>query len=318
MAEKLDATFFAFKKREGSLLLGASLTYVVLLILLFVVFGVLLFALLGPNFMQLAQMANEAQTDPEAMAGAISGGAIGGLILLYLAFLIVIFIVTAAFEAACLRWMIHGEKKGLFGFALDADTWRVYGIYWVWLIACILGAIVLALLMGILGGIAGAAAGDAAPFAVILVTVVLFIAPIYLGVRLAPAAATSVGLRKFAFFEAWNVTSGRFWALFGSFLLLWIIYMVVAIALSFGMYALLLGPNLGEVLSSASGGDPAGMSLQLNQALAETLTSPFGIGVYVGSQVLIGAVGIAFYVLLYGVNARAVRAALDEGKVQRA
>jgi hypothetical protein len=49
---------------------------------------------------------------------------------------------------------------------------------------------------------------------------------IFIGVRFAPAAATSIARRRFSFFDAWKVTRGRFWALFGSFFILMGAYLV--------------------------------------------------------------------------------------------
>lgn len=33
--------------------------------------------------------------------------------------------VLAAFEAACLRWLVRGQTSGLFGFSFGKDTWNV-------------------------------------------------------------------------------------------------------------------------------------------------------------------------------------------------
>jgi hypothetical protein len=73
-----------------------------------------------------SQAAMAGQTDPDVIAQMMSPAALGGVMLIYLVFLFAFFVLTAAFEAACLRWLIRGESGGGFlGLQLGADTWRV-------------------------------------------------------------------------------------------------------------------------------------------------------------------------------------------------
>lgn len=325
MADKqsLRATFFAFQKRErGGVLTAASIAFLVGALVIYAAFIGGLFAVTGLNPFEMQAVAMQAETDPGALQQQFgSPSVIAGVALLYLGFIFALCLWFAAYEAACLRWMIRGEQKGPFGFSLDADTWRVYGTYWAWLIFCVLGFIALMIILGVLGGVlgvllgqSGAPSGAMAGLAVLPFLGVLI--PIYFATRFAPAAAVSVAESRFKFFDAWPATKGRFWALFGAFFLLWIIYIVVAIGLTFAWLAYTLGPRASEIFAQSA--DPTAMSLAINQAMIDAIATPVGLGTYIGVQLLTLVIAMVFYVALFGINARAARAALEEGKITQA
>jgi len=313
MAEPLNATFFAFKKRErGGVLTGASIAFAVLAIVLYAaLLGFIWFAL-GQNPLEMSQMAAQAQADPEAIQQMMSPGNIAIMVLVYLIFTFAICVLFAAYEAACLRWMIRGETKGFFGLALDDDTWRVYGIYWVWFVGFIIGAIAFLIIMGILGATIAATAGADSPVMLIL-PLLFFIVPIYLCTLLAPAAATAIAERRFAFFDAWSTSSDRFWALFGAFFLLWLIYMLLVCGITVAWLSWAVGPRLAEIF--AGGSDPTAASIAINQATMDAMSAPGGMLIYAGVSMATWIIAIMFYIALFGVNARAAVAALEEGKI---
>ncbi len=317
--QPLRATFFAFQKRErGGVLTSASIAFIVGAIILYVVFLGGLFLVAGINPFELGALAMQAETDPAALERLGSPSTIAGILLLYLVFIFVICVWFAAYEAACLRWMIKGEQKGPFGFSLDADTWRVYGTYWAWLIFVVLGLIALMIILGVLSAVLGVLLGQngatsGATAGLAMLPLIAVLVPIYFATRFAPAAAASVAQGRFKFFDAWKVSKGRFWALFGAFFLLWLVYIVVAIGLTCGWLAFTLGPSAAEIMSQSS--DPATMSLAINQAMMDALGTPMGIATYIAVQLLTMAVALIFYVSMFGINARAAQAALEEGKL---
>jgi len=314
MAEPLNATFFAFKKRErGGVLIGASITFVVLAVVLYAGLMALVWVALGQNPFEMSQLAAQAQANPEAIQQMMSPGNVALLVLIYLVFTFAFCVLFAAYEAACLRWMIRGETKGLFGLALDEDTWRVYGIYWVWFIGFIVGGLAFLLFTAILGGTIAVTAGANSPVMLVL-PLLFFIVPIYVSTRLAPAAATALAERRFAFFDAWTTSRGRFWALFGAFFLLWLVYMIIACGISVAWLSWAVGPRLVEIFT-AGGSDPTAVSIALNQAIADAMTAPGGMLVYIGVTVVSYLIALFFYVALFGVNARVAQAALEEGKI---
>jgi Na+/H+ antiporter NhaC len=135
----------------------------------------------------------------------------------------------------------------------------------------------------------------------------VILALIYFGVRFAPAAATSIAKRRFAFFDAWTVTKGRFWALFGAYLLLFLMYFVGIIILSVAAGVFMGVGMVGQMQTTTEPQTP-------EQALALFASPSVWIPMAICyGLMLVGA--FVFYVALFGVNARAAQAALEEGKI---
>jgi hypothetical protein len=134
---------------------------------------------------------------------------------------------------------------------------------------------------------------------------VIFCALIFFSVRLAPAAATSVARKRFAFFDVWKVTKGRFWALFGSFLLIWLMFVV--------FYAIAVVALIAVMTSTAVGQWQGGTSTE--QAL-QAFSAPHVLASIIVFTVLMTIAGYAVYIAMFGVNARAAALALEEGKIK--
>ncbi len=322
MAEPLNATFNAYRKRERSgVLLGAGLGFAIVMIVMIAVFAGIAFAVGGSVFTWYGQvMQATAAGDQAQIANLPPPSGIFIFIPLYFLFLFCLFVALAAFEAACLRWMIRGEVSGFFGLNLGADTWRVYGTYWVWFGLFIAFYIGFAIFSFMLGGAAAVAdqSGNMMMATVFLLPLTFCLALIIFGVRLAPAAATSVGRGEFSFFKAWTVTSGRFWSLLGALLLLGIIYVVASIVIGIGGFGLILGAAAPAIDWASAAHDPQAFSAAYTEAIMKVFSTPLSIGLYIALQVVSWAVALFFYVGFYGINARAVEAALAEGKIERA
>lgn len=324
MAEKLDATFFAFRKREKSgVLTSSSIAYAVSFILLYAAFiGVAWMTVGGGEFMTWYNEAMAAQARGEVYA-ATPPNASGVLLLipLGLVWMFLLFVLLAAYESACVRWMLRGDTSAPLQLHFGADMWRVYGTYWAWLLYVVLAWVGLAVTM-MVGGIVAANIGEAGAWIVVGIIPVYLLAWLYATVRLSPASATSIGVGEFAPLKAWTVSRDRFWALFGSYLLLFVIYIVLICVVS--------GIALGSYYSQVFGGldwtmaqaNPEAFMREYEQAslraTQQMFSNPASIALYVGSQVLVFAVALVFYVLWFGVQARAVQAALEEGKVEKA
>lgn len=318
MADKqaLNATFFAFRKREKAVLLPATLVFAVLAIGMFVAFTAL-------NWQAFVDYMNWAASVSASGAGAAANGApsmdammppqsVMAIGPAYLLLLLGYYILLASYEAACLRWMIHGETGGLFGLTLGADTWRVYFSYWVWLVLLIAFYIVCALIAGgALASVFLSMQGSAEPSASTVIVpliagLVIVLALIYFSVRFAPAAATSVARKKFAFFEAWTVSKGRFWGLLGAFVLLFLMFFVFIIAVEVAFMVM-----VGMTAMSSMGHAEAQSAEEAFRAFA---TPQYAAGV-IGIIVLMSVASMMFYLALFGVNARAAALALEEGKI---
>ncbi len=322
MVEPLNATFFTLKHRERAVIIPATITLVVIVAALAIAFVALNWNLLS-QFGDFFRLSTVETKDPSRALAFVSGvfGLIGTTFLL----MIPLYIALAAYEAACLRWMVRGEAPGWFGWRLDDDTWRVYGIYWCWLVTHLaVGMVVGTLMMPIMFATMPIFNNGGAPpdfqtmmrwqFTVQLpLTLVQYLPLIFLGVRFGPAAATSIARRRFSFLEAWTVTRGRFWELLGSFVLLWL---VAGITMAL-VVALTVGPTFAHIwpLFQSIWQKPSDANMQ---AYFNAVLSP--------RSLVLGALGYAgyFIVLLglalmsYGVNARAALAALEEGKIAAA
>jgi hypothetical protein len=178
--------------------------------------------------------------------------------------------------------------------------------------------------MVVLGAIGAAVGGKDNPGPAVLVVfagcIAWFVAWIFVAVRLAPASGASIGAGHFAPLKAWSVSRGRFWALFGAFLLIFLIYLAACIIVG----SVTMGAYFATVFNGVDwtkmSSDPAGWSQAYQSAVLEGMrkmwSSPATIALYVGGQIVFYVLALTIYVLCYGVNARAVRVALDEGKLE--
>lgn len=322
--QSLNATFFAFKKREnGGVLLGASVFYAIALIVSYAALvGIAWFLLGGPSFMTWYNEVAAAQANGQ-VSNEMPPNMSGLLLLIPLAFvwIFLLFIVFAAYESACVRWMLRGDKSAPLNLHFGADMWRAYGTYWFWLVYSVVSCILFFVATFVVGLVASAA-GEIGGWITLVAVPVLLAAWLYTTVRLSPATATSIGIGEFAPFKAWKVSSGRFWALFGAYFLLFVIYLIVITIVSavvMGSYYAQIFGGLDWTLMQT---DPDAFMRQYElaslQAAQNLFATPLSTALYIGGQLLVYAVAIVFYVLWFGVETRAVQAALEEGKIEKA
>jgi hypothetical protein len=153
----------------------------------------------------------------------------------------------------------------------------------------------------------------------LVVSTLQYVLMAYFAIRFAPAAATTIARRRFSFFDAWTVTKGRFWALFGSFLLLYLVYIAFSLILGGGALAYLVGASgidLAGVAADPSNADA--IARQFLEAFATTLSQPTSWAIFGGLYLISSLFGIVFYVATFGINARAALVALEEGKIKPA
>jgi hypothetical protein len=320
MAEPLKATFFTLKHRDRAVLLPATLVLIVLLALIAAAWAALNWGAL----LRIAELlqAGASQTKPQMDDAAAMNLMFGmfalmgwSIILLFPAYLVV-----AAYEAACLRWMIRGEAPGLFGLTLGADTWRVYGVYWCWFLAqMVVSSVASVFAMPLMFGSMGEIMRNPQDVDAMLrwqlsvqlpITLLQYLPMIFIGVRFGPAAATSIARHRFSPFDAWKVTRGRFWALLGSFALLWLIAAIVMCAAAAPL-TLRMWPFFQDMWRNP--GD--------EEAIRAYMSAIFSRDTIVWVCVSYGAMMIAglwLALMSYGVNARAALAALEEGKIEKA
>ena len=302
--QKLDATFFAFRKRDRKYVLTrAALGYCILYLILVAIYLALSWQSIGAFMgwygaaLQEAMQGGEMPAPPVEIIGMIPYAVLIGLLSLVL---------FAAFEAACLRWLVRGESGGgVLGLTAGGDTWRVFAVYFVWLglfIGFGIAIVVFYAAMQAVSSMGGPATviammlGALAPLAFLALL-------IFAAVRLAPAAAVSIARRRFAAFEAPQVTRGRFWPLLGAFVILWIGYMVIVMIVG-GIIQLpaqeVMAPVMAEIMAGRGDAGPA---------MLEAMSSPVYL-VSMGAYMLFSTIAsIVLYIAMFGVNARAVLAA---------
>lgn len=313
------AAFEAFRKRGRSgVLTGATVTFLLVTVLVIVAWAALNWSNLTTLIASYQSFIRDAEhmTDPtpeqiwplisklialQASALALQGA---------------IYLARAAYEAACLRWMIRGETGGLFGLTLGADTWRVVVCYLLWYvllmaltIACTLVCVLTFVAIGVASGAGqdpqNAVAGlvIAAPLMMLAVLALLVI----FGVRLAPMAATAVGTRSWNYFDAWKVTRGKFWSLLGAFLIVVAIFAAVSVVLQTVFGVTILAGLIGHIAGLGEGATPEQVFAMLT---APEISIPIAV-----FAALMGVIGTIFYMAFAGVNARAVQVALAEGRI---
>lgn len=311
--QPLNATFFLFKKRDRAVILPATLGYMVLIV---AIFGLFFFLNRQgiEDYFEWAMSLGAAGVDPQSMP--MPPASVMALGPAYLLLTLIAYIAFAMYEAGCLRWLIRGETGGVAGLSLGADTWRVYFGYWIWFFLLLGAYAVLAVAMLAFAGVFAMGANTQDPsalfdlgplaFAVILLWLVGLL---YLAVRLAPAAATSVASRRFAFFDAWKVTRGRFWAMFGAFLLLFVLFYVLMIVISI-VFSMVIAT--GFVSAATASGDPDPDQVFAMLATPQVLV-PLAL-----MYAFILLCAFVWMAAMFAVNARAAIAALEEGKIAQA
>ncbi len=326
MADKqpLNATFFAFRKRErGGVLLRLTGAFLIAMIVLFAAFAAVFWgSLLSVISWYADVIAASTANDTEAMQAIGLPTGLFAIIGATLLWLFPVYILCAAYEAGCLRWMIHGEVKGFMGLSLGAPTWRVWSVYWIWFLLHMGFSIVMSIVMMLMMGVMAVGSGGD-PMATMTVLPVYYVLQyglmIFFAVRFAPAAATSVARGRFSFFDAWTVTKGRFWALLGSFLLLYVIYIAVSLVLGGVWFASVFGAAAPDLSEAAANPEQFGAIVaEVMRAYVQSLSQPQS-WILIGVLQVIGLVVMAlFYIATFGINARAAQAALEEGKIQPA
>lgn len=308
------AAFDVFAKRERSgVLLQAVLGYVLLSIVFSAAFLALTWSSLGPFFatyMSFIQSSMGQGTPSEAQTQEF----LRTLLPLagpYFIMMVVTYLLLAAFEAAVHRWLVRGETGGFLGLTLGADTWRVYLSYWLWLLVGIVlyvAFLIVGLIIGVVSAVVGVQGAIGVAF-VVIAAIAACIPFIYVLLRLAPASATSIGRKRFAFFDAWRVTEGRALSMLGAFLIIFALFFVayLAFAIAFGI---IIAIPLAGMTAAGAVPDP--------QMLFAELLQPAMLAPIIAALIAYTVAVFVLFLALMGVNARAVRVALQEGRIEAA
>jgi hypothetical protein len=245
-------------------------------------------------FMQL-MMANAAA--PNSVDPARMFGLMGEMYLLDF----VLLLVFTVLMAAALRAALRPAERSFASLRLGMDELRLIGLSLVLVIAFFVMMLVLGIVVGIVFAAIGIAAGSGgAPsgagiagigIGFVLMMLVIYAAPIFFAVRLSPAYALTMLRRKIVIGEAWRLTSGKFWVMFGGYLVLGLImmaaYFVIAMIVFIPAMAAAGGaPGMVMAMSQGQFGGTLGVMLVVGGALMAVLA---GVSIAIWA----GAIGAA-------------------------
>lgn len=221
---------------------------------------------------------------PEQVLEAFQGL---GQVMLSLGWLIPVSLaVTAMLMAAVARGVLNPRAAGFGYLRLGMDELRVFVVTLVLGILMFCAWVAVAVVIGVLAGIAGASGANWLWLFVVLAGFAGVAAIIWLAVRLSLAVPITVAENKFAFFDSFAVTRGRFWSLLGMAVIAFVMVLVISmlswvITLPLGMMA------GGDAWSFGSGGDAEAVAAALDvtnpwiiaSAVAEAVIYALTVGV---------------------------------------
>jgi hypothetical protein len=221
-----DAAFTGFRvvwERPWAVAIWAAVQFVVSLAL-----NLFMAATAGQSFSQLTQLGMQPGADTDKMMALIQQAAPTSV-----AVLIATLVLAAVFCAAMNRAVMRPAESRFGYLRLASDELRQLGLFLIllglafalYIAVAFVIIIVVSILAAALG--AGAQAGVGIVMAVLLpVLICLFI---FLGVRLSLASPVTFATGRVHVFASWPMTRGRFWPLFGTYLIAFALSFVVTV-----------------------------------------------------------------------------------------
>jgi len=184
-----------------------------------------------------------------AQAGAAVPGAMPSpaMFALLIPFYLGIILLSVVLYAAALRAALRPEEGGFASIRLGLDELRLVGLIllliMISLATLIVGMIAATIAALIFAVIAQAAGSGAASVGIILAVVAVYGFAIFVQIRLSPAVPLTILRRKIVIGEAWKLSRGRFWVLFGGYFVLGLIMLLAYLAVA----AFTMGPYMAEL-----------------------------------------------------------------------
>jgi hypothetical protein len=248
-----------------------------------------------------AMQASATQTTGDPQAALANVGAMVGRIFLMELLVLVVFTVLMT---AAQRTVLRPADSSFASIRVGMDEVRMFALTLLVFIGSYIGFVVLMMIVALIAGLLATAAGIAAVgIAMVLAMLVAFGLFVWLEVRLCLAFPLTLLRRKIIIGESWRLTRGRFWTLFGAFLVLFLALLV--------LWMVVAGVTQGAYWSELmrSGMNPqAVQAAAARQAAAQLAFSPVMIvGLVCGG--LVGGLTVA---LFGGAVATAVRLLVDD------
>lgn len=193
------------------------------------IWGVLQFAVA-----LVTQLVLRGQLESQFQAGDITSAEVaamagGGLLFGLLSVLITLVLICASYRA-----VLRPSEGGPGFMRVGMDELRMLGLFLILIIVLGIGGFILVLVLGLLIAGLAAASGSFAVMAIAtgLLYLALIVGSIYLYVRLSLVFAMTLLRRKIVIDDAWSLTRGHFWKLFGAYLVIWLVSIAIYLAAS--------------------------------------------------------------------------------------
>ena len=194
-----------------------------------------------------------------------------GEVMLSLAWLLPVSLIVGAMLMAAVARAVLNPRAGGFGYLqLGMDEVRVFVVSLALCILLFCGWLAVGLLVGVLAGIAGATGASWMWLVVVLGGLAGVAAIVWLAVRLSLAVPITVAENRFAIFDSFALTKGRFWPLLGMAVIAFVMVLVISLLAMVVTLPLNLMTGL-ESWSFGSNADPEVMAAALD------LTNPWVI-----------------------------------------
>jgi hypothetical protein len=207
------------------------------------VVGLVFVSLAGSDFAKLMAASAQRPSDPGQILAMM-----GRLAPAYLGILVLGLVSNAILAAAMIRAVLRPQDDRFGYLRLGEDELRQLGLVLLTFLVFMGVYFAIAIIVGIVGAILVAATKAAPAVLVILLFVCVLVVMIAMAVRLSLAPALTFETGRINLFGSWSLTRGRFWRLFGAYVLM------LALALVVYLLSLLLVFAIGAILN---GGDAA-------------------------------------------------------------
>lgn len=231
--------FTILKEKPAAVAVWAGLA-----VAFYVVFVVLMIAVMGAGAIGALVSAGAGGT-PDL--GAMGGG-IAFALLLMLLFIPASMYVSSVIYCAVNRAVLRPDDGGSFYVRFGPDEFRVFLLLLIFVALYIGFVIVCSIVIGILGMLGGIGR--------FIGTLAYLAALIYLATRMSLAVPQTFATGKLNVFGTWELTKGRFWPILGSYALMAVIAVGIAIVFIIVMSILMAVLGMGSMMSAAGGGTP--------------------------------------------------------------
>lgn len=234
--------------------------------------------------------------DPEAAVAAMGPFYLAGLLL---------GIVSTVLYTAAMRSVLRPDAGGVAFLRLGLDELRTLGLLLLFGIASFVLFFAASLIIGLFAG--GMAAGsDSVALTVLLSVLVgfaLFGVLLYLVIRFSLAFPLTLHRRAFAIGEAWRLSRGHFWTLFGAAL----VVSVIGFILSAVINMIAMGGYFADLMSAAGNPEAVAQAVERQAAVTSSFSTLMILQAIGGS-----AVAAVWLALSGGSLASAARLLIDD------